>query len=119
MKCGVCGKDKNDHLTRQDILVRKMALAVTDEDWREVEEMCWTVKREGGYPKFDGEVHTVFKYPLGEWEKVVREYCPSAPVQWCNRYDTWCPKENFCPALKNVRGGDFGWGECISRRDQV
>jgi len=30
----------------------------------------------------------------------------------CNHYGGVCPEDNFCPALRNPRGGDFGWGEC-------
>lgn len=33
----------------------------------------------------------------------------------CKKYGGYCPEDNFCPGLRNPRGGDFGWGECISR----
>ena len=31
----------------------------------------------------------------------------------CKKYGGICPADNFCPGLRNPRGGDFGWGECI------
>jgi len=31
----------------------------------------------------------------------------------CAHYGGMCARDNFCPRLKNPRGGDFGWGECI------
>jgi len=33
----------------------------------------------------------------------------------CLVYGGHCPQDNFCPALENPRGGDFGWGECINQ----
>lgn len=32
---------------------------------------------------------------------------------WCKYYEGMCPEDNYCPRLKNPRGGDFGWAECI------
>jgi len=61
-------------------------------------------------PKSIRTNHTIFKYSKLETAR----YCRRKNGRFkCKQYDGFCIEDNKCHALKNVRGGDFGWGECI------
>lgn len=75
---------------------------------------CIKCKNTGKHKLKDGKQH-FFKYHYNTWKRFIDRMCENGRTfnkQKCKIYKI-CPENNHCPSLKNPRGGDFGWGECI------
>jgi len=97
-KCSVCGKMQSEHPNQRTF--------------------------PSTYPIINGREHTIYKRS-GATQKALcvrfAKHHDEHARRWqesvcscftCKKYGGVCPQDNNCPALVNVRGGDFGWGEC-------